>query len=163
LPPNCATIAKICASAKEIKAMSTEQEGTTDIQLAREQSSSTEMQREIETLEHDVAALEQEYTRRLEALGDQPPKQRQMLLSLALFVVGSLIFIASITLPGVVLLTIAIGLALDGFLQRRKVQTQKMEVYAEGEALWNAKQATLAEKREELQALLGDAATLDVH
>ena len=135
--------------------MSTEQAGTTDIQLAQGQSSSSELQAEIATVEHDIAALEEEYTRRLEALGTQPPKQRQMLLSLALFVVGSLIFLAGMTLPGVVLLTIAIGLAFEGFLYRRKVQTQKMQVYAEGEALWDAKQEVLAEKREELQALLG--------
>jgi len=140
--------------------MSIEQEDTTDTQPVRGQLSSSELQAEIATLEHDSAALEQEYTRRLEALGAQPPKQRQMLLSLALFVVGSLIFITGMTLPGIVLLTIAIGLAFEGFLQRRRVQAHKMEVYAEGEALWDAKQAVLAEKREELQALPGDTAEL---
>jgi hypothetical protein len=140
--------------------MSTAESGITDIQLARGQSSSIEVQADIATLEQEIDALEQEYTSRLEAMGTQPPKQRQMLLSLGIFVVGSLLFMAKMTVPAIVLLTIAIGLAFDGFLQRRKVQAQKMQVYNEGEALWNARQATLAAKREELQVLLGSPTEL---
>lgn len=140
--------------------MPTQENGATDAQLVRGQPSSGELQTEIATLEHDIAALEQEYTQRLEAFGNKPLKQGQMYLSLVLFVVGSLVFMARITVPGVVLLTIAIGLAFDVFLKRRQLQAQKMAIYTEGETLWNNKQAALAEKREEMQALPGTTPAL---
>ena len=117
------------------------------------QPSPVALETEIAALERDLTGLEQEYTRRLEAFGNQPLKQGQMYVSLGLFVVGSLVFMARIPVPGVVLLTIAIGLAFDVFLKRRQLQALKMTIYTEGETLWNQKQEELAAKRGELQAL----------
>lgn len=112
-----------------------------------------QFQSEIVTLEQEILALEQEYTVRLKAMGRLPTKNRQMLLSLAIFLVGSLLFMSRNTWPGLLLLLVAIGLAYDGFRHRKALDAEKMAVYSEGEALWNEKKALLAEKREELARL----------
>ena len=122
--------------------------------LALRDSTVAQLQAESASLEREIVAIEQEYTRRLEALGRQPAKQKQMVLSLVLFVVGSLLFLARSYVPALLVMALAIGLAFDGYRCRRRAEAEKMRVWEEGEAIWSEKQAALAARRKELESIL---------
>ena len=112
------------------------------------------LRQEIVTLEREIAALEADYTRQLEALNQQPTKLRQLQLSLGLFVIGTLLFLTRNPLLALIVIAAALGLAWDSRRHQQRLLAAKMAVYGEGESIWEEKQALLAEKSAALADLI---------
>ena len=112
------------------------------------------LRQEIVTLEREIAALEADYTRQLEALNQQPTKLRQLQLSLGLFVIGTLLFLTRNPLLALIVIAAALGLAWDSRRHQQRLLAEKMAVYGEGESIWEEKQALLAEKSAALADLI---------
>jgi hypothetical protein len=116
------------------------------------------LRREIAVLEQESAALEADYTRRLEALNQQPTKVRQMQLSFGLFILGTILFVTVNQFLALLAIAIAIGLAWDSRRHQQQLTAEKMAVYNEGEEIWEEKQALLTEKRAALDELIAASA-----